>query len=322
MQSASCSVLNYRTLVDRVVGGSMNDFDAVPRYDRRAACTVLVESFAEAPTHTPSIDGIAVQQRIAMLPFEAWRDAATARIEARVAHYLDQLPQQTPLRAPIAQALSGGKRFRALLALASCEALGGDAASALDAALALEMVQAQSLILDDLPCMDDADTRRGQPALHRQYGEPLALLAAATLLSDAYVVLCSQQDAGMSLRVRTLAEACGCRGIAHGQAAELTAAQHDAAAKTSPLIAASARLGGLCAPISQTYQIEALGAFASNVGLAYQLRDDALDGDADSAIALRDARLALDRALFGLARAGLDTPMLRALARYAVLRAR
>jgi geranylgeranyl diphosphate synthase, type II len=307
---------------DRVIGNHMNDFDRVPRYDRRAACTVLVEAFAEAPTPTMAVDAVAANRRIAMQPFETWRDAAIARIEARVTRYLDQLPEHTPLRAPIAQALSGGKRFRALLALASCEALGGDAASALDAALALEMVQAQSLILDDLPCMDDADTRRGQPALHRQYGEPLALLAAATLLSDAYVVLCAQQDASMPQRLRTLAEACGCRGIAHGQAAEFTAAQHDAAAKTSPLIAASARLGGLCASISQTYQIEALGAFASEVGLAYQLRDDALDGDADSAIALRDARLALDRALFSLARAGLDTPMLRALARYAVLRPR
>ncbi len=300
----------------------MNDFDRVPRYDRRAACNILIEPFAGAATHTPSVDTIATNRRNGLLPFDAWRDAATARIEARVAQYLDQLPQHTPLRAPIAQALSGGKRFRGLLALASCEALGGDAAQALGAALALEMVQAQSLILDDLPCMDDADTRRGQPALHRQYGESLALLAAATLLSDAYVALCAEAGAGMSQRVQTLADACGCRGIAHGQAAELTASQHDAAAKTSPLIAASARLGGLCAPISQHYQIEALGAFASEVGLAYQLRDDALDGDTHNTSALHDAQLALDRALFGLARAGLDTPMLRALARFAVLRPR
>ncbi len=299
----------------------MDDFDRLSRYDRRSTSSAAISLYTDNSDAMTSVD-IASQIRTATLPFQSWRERTTSNIEARVDAYLSQLPTDTPLRAPIAQALEGGKRFRGLLAIASCEALGGDPADALDAALALEMVQAQSLILDDLPCMDDASTRRGQAALHHLYGESLALLTAATLLSDAYAVLCARADAATSQRVRILADACGSRGIAHGQAVELTAAQHVVAAKTSPLIAASAQLGALSAQAYQPYQIEALAAFGSDVGLAYQLRDDTLDGDAEHTGALHAAQLALDRALFRLARANLDTPTLRALARFAVLRSR
>jgi geranylgeranyl pyrophosphate synthase len=310
----------------------MDDFERLSRYDRRATCSASVFVYSESADAELVDHGTVSQTPIVVPPFQSWRDLATARIEARIAAYVSQLPTDTLLRAPIAQALGGGKRFRGLLALACCEALGGDPARALDAALALEMVQAQSLILDDLPCMDDADTRRGQPTLHHLFGESLALLAAATLLSDAYAVLCAQADAATAQRVRILADACGSRGIAHGQAAELAAIKHAAvedaviedvvAAKTSPLMVASARLGALCAPSSQPDQVESLAAFAGDVGLAYQLRDDALDGDSQLVDVLHTAQLALERALSHLECVNLDTPALRALARFAVLRSR
>jgi geranylgeranyl diphosphate synthase, type II len=298
----------------------MDDFERLSRYDRRSAYCAASGAYGEAQDPVPSTAQKLPHALSAMLPFNAWRNAAITRLETRIEAYTQQLPVETPLRAPIAYALDGGKRFRALLAIACCEALGGAPADALDVALALEMVQAQSLILDDLPCMDDADNRRDRPAVHRRFGESMALLAAATLLSDAYATLCERADPGASQRVRILADACGSRGIAHGQAAELASTAHAIAAKTSPLIAASAHLGALCAPAPQPYQIEALTAFAQEIGVAYQLRDDALDGDTDRSDVLHAAQTALDRGLWRLARANLDTPTLRALARFAVIR--
>ena len=78
---------------------------------------------------------------------------------------------------------AGGKRLRPLLTALVCEDLGGPLAPAIDAGCAAEMVHTASLILDDLPCMDDAQMRRGQPTTHRAYGEDAAILAAIALLS-------------------------------------------------------------------------------------------------------------------------------------------
>src|SRR6185369_15669251 len=92
-----------------------------------------------------------------------------------------------PLAAPLARALSSsGKRVRGVLAIAAGEAAGCKAEKLLDAAAAMEMIHTSSLILDDLPAMDDAQLRRGSPTLHREFGEDLAILAAVALLNHAY----------------------------------------------------------------------------------------------------------------------------------------
>ena len=254
--------------------------------------------------------------------FENWKATARADIEAGIAHYLDALPPQSPLTPPLRHAMHGGKRFRALLARAACEALGGDTRRVSGATLALELIQAQSLILDDLPCMDDADERRGDASLHRTFGEPLALLAAATLLSDAYAALGRDGGDLLANKLECLATACGSRGIAHGQAAELCGQPEGPAKKTAPLLVAAAHLGAMAAGDADSFRAAALRAFANEVGLAYQLRDDILDGDRDRDMAARAAQRAIDRALTGLSHAGLDTPILRALAREAIQRER
>lgn len=253
-------------------------------------------------------------------PFEAWTRSARIGIEGAISHYLDALPQRSPLTPAIRHALSGGKRFRALLARAACEALGGDPGQIEGAARALEMIQAQSLILDDLPCMDDADERRGRPSLHRAFGEPLALLAAATLLSDAYASLARDGGDLLANKLDILAAACGSDGIAHGQAAELCGRSEGPAKKTAPLLMAAVRLGAAGAGEAEGVRVDALCAFAAEVGLAYQLRDDVLDGECDRSMATRAARCAIDRAMTRLARAGLDTPILCGLAREAIQR--
>jgi geranylgeranyl pyrophosphate synthase len=253
--------------------------------------------------------------------FESWARHRHSLVEASIAGYVAELPAHSPLVAPIAHALTGGKRFRALLAHASCEAFGGNADAVGDTALALELVQAQSLILDDLPCMDDAELRRGALSTHVRFGESLAVLSAATLLSDAYALLARKADASTARRVMVLAEACGARGIANGQAIELAGNPAlDYAAKTAPLMAAAAELGACCAGETDARRLGVLRAFAHAVGIAYQLRDDAIDEQAQHPqLAARTAD-ALCRGLADLACAGVDTRMLRALARHAALR--
>jgi geranylgeranyl diphosphate synthase, type II len=275
-------------------------------------------------TTSPECDYVdhAGQTSDASLSFETWKTTARIEIEAEIARYLDALPQHSPLALPLRHAMTGGKRFRALLARAACEALGGDTRRVLGAALALEMIQAQSLILDDLPCMDNADERRGHPSLHRLFGEPLALLAAATLLSDAYAALTRDGSDLLANKLECIAVACGSRGIAHGQATELCGKSEGPAKKTAPLLVAAAHLGAMAAGDADSFRAAALCAFAGEVGLAYQLRDDALDGERDQDLAARSAQRAIDRALIRLSQAGLDTPILRALAREAVQRER
>jgi geranylgeranyl diphosphate synthase type II len=282
----------------------------------------LQRSAAPLPSRPDECGQLGVE-RVAMpaqRSFEAWKQAARAEIEAAISHYLDALPQHSPLTSPLRHALHSGKRFRALLARAACEALGGEPGQVRGAALALEMIQAQSLILDDLPCMDDADERRGRPSVHRAFGEPLALLTAATLLSDAYAALARDGSDLLANRLDILAAACGSRGIAHGQAAELCGRSEGPAEKTAPLLVAAAHLGAASAGETEGFRAAALCAFAADVGLAYQLRDDVLDGDCDRSMATRAAQCAIDRALLKLSHAGLDTPTLRSLAREAIQR--
>ena len=125
-------------------------------------------------------------------------------------------------------ALSPGKRLRPLLALAACQAVGGDWRRAMPAAAAVECVHAFSLIHDDLPAMDDDDFRRGRPTTHRRYGEALAILAGDALLALAFEELArlgtSAKAAARAVRaVAVLARACGSRELVGGQALDLEA---------------------------------------------------------------------------------------------------
>lgn len=200
-------------------------------------------------------------------------------------------------------ALSPGKRVRPILALAACEMLGGAVEDALDLACAVEFVHACSLVLDDLPAMDDAELRRGRPTLHREYGEAVALLAAFALLNRAYALVAESSRRlhlaryGPEELLHHLARAIGSEGLIAGQALDLenqgaTASLADLeyihSHKTGALFLAAAELGAMAAD-ARRRDLEAIGAFAKNLGLAFQIEDDLLDVVATAAETGKDA---------------------------------
>ena len=184
------------------------------------------------------------------------------------------------------------KRVRAILTLLSAELCGGAAARAVGAAATMELVHSSSLILDDLPAMDDAPLRRGLPSNHLAFGEPIAILAAFGLLNLSYNVLARTYDPPLASALSTmLAAAVGLDGLIGGQAADLLATDHRIdfetleqihRGKTGALFVASATAGALTAGSSADQQ-QWLAAFAKNLGLAFQIIDDLLDVEGDPA---------------------------------------
>ena len=193
--------------------------------------------------------------------------------------------------------LAPGKRLRPLVTLLVTEALGGPRAAAMDAGCALEMVHAASLILDDLPCMDDAELRRGRPTLHRAHGEDVAVLCAIAILSQAYGTLARLEGADSAQRgecVSVLADAVGARGLVAGQYQDLRGgrgprpvSEIDAAngLKTGSLFTAAVELGAILCHATPEIRA-ALQGFARELGLAFQLLDDLLDAAGPSAVVI------------------------------------
>jgi geranylgeranyl pyrophosphate synthase len=189
-------------------------------------------------------------------------------------------------------ALTGpGKRVRPVLTLAVAEMFGRRAEPVLDIACAVEMVHACSLVLDDLPSMDDAHLRRGRPTVHRAFGEAVALLAALGLLNRAYGLV-AEAAQGLSLRryagedmVHHLAVAIGSDGLIGGQALDLLARPEELdlalleyihSHKTGALFMAAGELGAMAAD-ARRRDIDLVARFAKNLGLAFQISDDLLD---------------------------------------------
>jgi geranylgeranyl diphosphate synthase type II len=192
---------------------------------------------------------------------------------------------------------NGGKRVRPLLVYAACEALGGNAEKANGAACAVELIHAYSLVHDDLPAMDDDDLRRGLPTTHKAFDEACAILAGDGLQSLAFSVLTDSkltpQDADTRLKmVATLAHAAGPAGMVGGQAIDLgsvglkldqKALEFMHRHKTGALIEASVKLGALASEHASQDQLNALQIYARAVGLAFQVQDDILDVESDTA---------------------------------------
>jgi len=188
-------------------------------------------------------------------------------------------------------ALAPGKRVRPALTLAVADLFGVPRRESIGGACAIEMVHACSLILDDLPCMDDADLRRGLPANHRVHGEATAVLAAFALLNEAYGLLAGGvaeggEDNLQTAMARSLSRALGIEGVIGGQALDLVdrnAAQGRErlerihALKTASLFIASVDIGAVLGRATLAER-QALNAFAQDLGLAYQICDDLLDG--------------------------------------------
>lgn len=227
---------------------------------------------------------------------EALRDC----IEQRIDELLEGSGEHTDLlsAAMRAGALSAGKRMRPLLVMLVARDLGCTSPALVDVACAVEMVHAASLMLDDMPCMDNAQLRRGKPAIHVQYGEDVTILASVALLSRAFGVLATAQDIPPITRTRLvarLAETIGTQGLVRGQFEDLHggARSPEAIAATNEL-KTGVLLGvavDMAAIIAQTEEevARSLRAFALAAGHAFQIRDDFHDlpGN-DSAVTGKD----------------------------------
>jgi geranylgeranyl diphosphate synthase type II len=183
---------------------------------------------------------------------------------------------------------SPGKRLRAILVLLIGEAGGRSARHLVELGCVIELVHAASLVLDDLPCMDDAELRRGLPTIHRRFGEAVAILAAFALLSTAQADLDEALgNAGVAPAHRSVLGARFAevvRQLCRGQAADLSLGgeadlerlERIHSEKTGALFELAAELGAVGAGIGGPVR-EALLAYARNLGLAFQVGDDVLD---------------------------------------------
>jgi geranylgeranyl diphosphate synthase type II len=197
-----------------------------------------------------------------------------------------------PLAEPLRRAFtSPGKRVRGILTLAVGESCGAKPEKLLDAAAAMEMIHASSLILDDLPAMDDALLRRGEPSLHRVVGEDVAILAAVALLNHSYGLV-AQAHAALKPRrwpmeqvVQRVVDAVGWDGTIAGESVDLHSEQSTLdfdtlefihSRKTGALFVAAAAVGGMLANIHPA-PLQRIEVFAKNLGLAFQITDDILD---------------------------------------------
>lgn len=195
-------------------------------------------------------------------------------------------------------ALGGGKRVRPFLVYAAGTALGAELVDLDAPACAVELIHAYSLVHDDLPCMDNDELRRGRPTCHIAYDEATAMLVGDALQTLAFYTLAHRAGGVIDpLRqvemIETLALASGSRGMAGGQAIDLYSIgqQLDIAEledmhihKTGALIRASVRLGALSAPEPTKDALQGLEHFAKCIGLAFQIRDDILDEEGETAV--------------------------------------
>jgi geranylgeranyl diphosphate synthase type II len=191
--------------------------------------------------------------------------------------------------------LAPGKRFRPMLTLLTAAQFGAapfdeTVGVAMDTACAFEMVHAASLILDDLPSMDNAGLRRGLPTIHRAFDEATAVLAGVGLLNEAYAVIAGDKALPVGLKgeiIGRIASSVGFVGLIAGQARDLfdrdqirdmTAIDRLNHEKTGVLIMAAAQSGARIAGASDV-AVEAVGEFGRRMGLAFQIRDDIIDAE-------------------------------------------
>ncbi len=230
--------------------------------------------------------------------FIGWMSAIQQEMETLLAAQLPN-PEHEPraLNAAMRYAtLGGGKRVRALLVFAAGALVNAAPAALGRAAVAVEMIHAYSLVHDDLPCMDDDVLRRGKPTCHVAFDEATALLAGDALQTQAFAVLAADHGdlapARQLAMLRLLSHASGALGMAGGQAIDLASVgqaltlpqlEFMHALKTGALIRAAVLLGALAGDALSDEAMARLDHFARTIGLAFQVVDDVLDCEADSA---------------------------------------
>ena len=264
-----------------------------------------------------------------------WRrcqKAANAALEQR----LPPLSQQ-PTRLHEAMryvTLNGGKRFRAVLVMMTGQIFGTNQECLMAPAAAVECVHAYSLVHDDLPCMDDDDYRRGMPSCHKKFDEATAVLVGDALQALAFQILSSDKSlVNLTDRtgalVATLAEAVGSMGMVGGQVLDIQFENFASdevepitinQLKTAKLIQASVLLGARVSDSVTDDEFQALSDYGEYVGLAFQYRDDLLDGDALDENPVGRAIEMRDRAIKRIQPIERDTDHLEKLAEFVVSR--
>ena len=233
-----------------------------------------------------------------MTDFQHW----AGNVQTRMEHVLDaalppsEIAPQRLHEAMRYAVLGGGKRVRALLAFAAGELCQAKPQAVEAAAAAVELIHAYSLVHDDLPCMDDDDLRRGKPSCHKQFDDATALLVGDALQSLAFRLLAEPGLVADSARqlemIHLVAVASGSRGMAGGQAIDLASVGRSLSQaeleymhihKTGALIRVAALLGAHAAPVANEQRLHAIDQYAQSIGLAFQVVDDILDAEADTA---------------------------------------
>ncbi len=235
----------------------------------------------EIPTETDTASGA---------DFAAGLVEKAAVINETLGELVDSRTEILPhLRKAIKYTLDApGKRVRAAIVLWSCEMVAGEIKpAAKTAAAAIEMVHTYSLVHDDLPAMDDDDTRRGQPTCHKAFDEPTAILTGDALLTLAFEVLAAHvEDPAVAVRlIKTLAKVAGPEGMIAGQMADLASENTEATLgvlkqihmnKTAKMFAGAAAMGAVAGGANDD-EIEHLLQFGLKLGLVFQIADDILD---------------------------------------------
>ncbi|HKA35208.1 MAG TPA: farnesyl diphosphate synthase [Thermoanaerobaculia bacterium] len=230
------------------------------------------------------------------------RDYLAARKEEVDRELSRLLPSETAWPATLHRAIrhslfAGGKRLRPILCLAAAETIGGESGPALAPACGLEMIHTYSLIHDDLPALDNDDLRRGVPTCHVVFGEAIAILAGDALLTHGLGTLARfpEEEIYTAAKIKalnTVVDAIGTVGMIGGQVADLEAEKESDPSedlverihenKTGRLFRASLAVGGDLA-FAGDDDLAKLDAYGRALGLAFQIKDDLLDVEADTA---------------------------------------
>jgi len=223
--------------------------------------------------------------------------------QAAVEHALDQCLPKANIHPEILHdamryaVLGGGKRIRPILVYATGEAFGSPLQALNGLACSVEIIHAYSLIHDDLPSMDDDALRRGRPTCHKKYNEAIAILTGDALQSLAFYIIANDRHIEVNAErrlnmIKVLAHASGSHGMAGGQAIDLASVGKQLTIaelenmhnhKTGTLIKASVELGALSVAHVHDEQFATISRYAECIGLAFQIKDDILDVECDTA---------------------------------------
>ena len=224
------------------------------------------------------------------------------QVQDRINQFLaNQFEEIDSYNAPLCDAMKyglllGGKRVRPFLVYATGKMLGAEIPALDYAAAAIESIHAYSLIHDDLPAMDNDELRRGQPTCHIAFDEATAILAGDALQAFAFEILTDSPSLSAEQKlqlVKVLAQASGVRGMCLGQSLDLISEHKQVNLaelelihrnKTGALLTAALKLGFICSPHFKNKELEQqLERYSQAIGLAFQVQDDILDIEGDSA---------------------------------------